>query len=213
MKRRELFKLGAGKAAEITTQMAARKAAGEAEQWLRPPFALDELDFLLACTRCDACIEACPHDVLFKLPARWGLKAVGTPAMDLLNRGCRLCEDWPCVAACEPLALRLPEPDENGDRETPPPAAVKLALVEIDTNTCLPYLGPECGACADSCPVPGALEWHGTKPVINQGACTGCALCREACIADPKAVTVGALAGLSGPPGLSSPPGPERPAG
>ena len=69
-----------------------------------PPFAVDELDFLLACTRCDKCIEACPHDVLFKLPARTGLQAAGTPAMDLLNRGCHLCRDWPCVAACEPDA-------------------------------------------------------------------------------------------------------------
>ncbi len=203
MKRRELFKLGASKAAEITTEMAARKVAAEAERWLRPPFAREELDFLLACTRCDKCIEACPHDVLFKLPARWGLKAVGTPAMDLARRGCHMCEDWPCVAACEPNALMMavaqkaPEeaPEENGTPSAPLP---KLALVEIDVKTCLPYQGPECGACADSCPVPGALQLHGTKPVIDQDACTGCALCREACIADPKAVTVGAVVGVSG---------------
>ncbi len=198
MKRRELFKLGASKAAKITTDMAARKVAAEAENWLRPPFALGELDFLLACTRCDACIEACPYDVLFKLPARWGLKAVGTPAMDLLVRGCHLCEDWPCVAACEPNALMMAvaqkAPEEDGTPSAPLP---KLARVEIDVKTCLPYLGPECGACSDSCPVPDALQWRGTKPVINQDACTGCALCREACIADPKAVIVGAVAGLS----------------
>ncbi len=203
MKRRELFKLGASKAAEITTDLAARKVAAEAEQWLRPPFAREELDFLLACTRCDECIEACPHEVLFKLPARWGLKAAGTPAMDLLNRGCHLCEDWPCVAACEPNALMMavaqkaPEeaPEEGATPSAPMP---KLARVTIDTNTCLPYLGPECGACSDSCPVPGALQWNGTKPVIDQNACTGCALCREACIADPKAVTVGAVVGRTG---------------
>ncbi len=196
MKRRELFKLGASKAARITTDMAARKVAAEAEQWLRPPFALEELDFLLACTRCDKCIEACPHDVLFKLPARWGLKAVGTPAMDLAHRGCHMCEDWPCVAACEPNALMMAvaqkAPEEDG---TQPPPMPKLAIVTIDTKTCLPYQGPECGACAQSCPVPGALEWLGTKPVINQDACTGCALCREACITEPKSVTVGPPAG------------------
>ncbi len=202
MKRRELFKLGASKAAEITTNLAARKAAAEAEQWLRPPFALEELDFLLACTRCDECIEACPHDVLFKLPARWGLKAVGTPAMDLAHRGCHMCEDWPCVAACEPNALMMavaqeaPEEGPGGvPEEDPTPSAPlpKLAIVAIDTKTCLPYLGPECGACSDSCPVPGALQWNGPKPVIDQDTCTGCALCREACIADPKAVTVRAV--------------------
>lgn len=187
MKRRDLFRLGARKAAGIASRAAARKVAKEAENWIRPPFAAAELDFLLACTRCDKCIEACPHDVLFKLPPRWGIKAAGTPAMDLRVRGCHLCDDWPCVAACEPDALKLP----GGDEKTPPP--LKLALVTIDTKTCLPYLGPECGACADSCPVPGALEWRGPKPVINQDVCTGCALCREACIADPKAIGVAAL--------------------
>jgi NAD-dependent dihydropyrimidine dehydrogenase PreA subunit len=29
--------------------------------------------------------------------------------------------------------------------------------------------------------------------VINQESCTGCALCREACIVDPKAITVSTL--------------------
>ena len=189
MKRRDLFKLGARKAVEITSRAAARKVAKEAENWIRPPFAAAELDFLLACTRCDKCIEACPHDVLFKLPARWGIKAAGTPAMDLRVRGCHLCEDWPCVAACEPEALKLPD----GDGETPPEAA-KLARVTINTKTCLPYLGPECGACAHACPIPGALEWEdGLRPVINQDVCTGCALCREACIVEPEAVDVSAF--------------------
>ncbi len=188
LKRRGLLKLGARKAVEITTRAAARQAAREAENWIRPPFAAEELDFLLNCPRCDKCIEGCPHGVLFKLPAKWGVKAAGTPAMDLRVRGCHLCEDWPCVAACEPQALKLPDVDGM-----PPPEAVKLARVTINTKTCLPYLGPECGACAGSCPLPGALEWQGPKPVINEDICTGCALCREACIVEPKALDVSAF--------------------
>ncbi len=187
LKRRDLFKLGAKKAVEITSRAAARKVSREAENWIRPPFAADELDFLLACTRCDKCIEACPHDVLFKLPARWGIKAAGTPAMDLRVRGCHMCEDWPCVTACEPEALKFPK----ADKEAPP--TPRLAHVRINPKACLPYLGPECGACRDSCPVPGALEWQGTKPVINPETCTGCALCREACIVEPSAVDVSAF--------------------
>ncbi len=185
MNRREFFGLGTSR---LSGADPARRAAG----WLRPPFAKPELEFLAACTLCDKCIEACPHDVLFKLPAGLGRLVAGTPAMDLLNRGCHLCADWPCVAACEPEALRLPN-HENPEQETPP-AAARLARVRIDPNACLPYLGPECGACADSCPVPGALEWpDGLRPVINGEICTGCALCREACILDPKAIGVAAL--------------------
>jgi ferredoxin-type protein NapG len=187
--RRDLFRLGGQKVVEIASQLATAKAASRAEGWVRPPFALEELDFLLSCTRCDKCIEACPHDVLFKLSARAGLQAAGTPAMDLLQYGCHMCADWPCVAVCEPGALRLPE-GEAGQ----PPAAPKFAVATIDRQACLPYLGPECGACADSCPVPGALDWEdGVRPVIDQESCTGCALCREACILDPKAIRISAL--------------------
>ncbi len=189
MKRRDVFRLGARKAAEVAFRLASEKAARRAGNWLRPPFAVAEPKFLLSCTRCDTCIEACPHDVLFKLPDRFGLEVAGTPAMDLLNRGCHLCHDWPCVSACEPDALKLPDQAEGVPREPP-----KLAAVRIDPSVCLPYSGPECGACADACPVPGALEWEdGIRPRVNAERCTGCALCREACIVEPKAIEIAAL--------------------
>ena len=192
MKRRDLFKLGAQKTARMAFDYAAGKIGSQAGNWLRPPFAVNELDFLLDCTRCDACIEACPHQVLFRLPGRHGLEAAGTPAMDLLVRGCRLCEDWPCVKACDPGVLKLPETEEDATPPGVPPPLPKLAHVRIDPEACLPYLGTECGACRDSCPVPGALLWEGTKPVIDPELCTGCALCREACIVEPNAVLLAA---------------------
>ncbi len=109
--------------------------------------------------------------------------------MDLAVRGCHLCTDWPCVAACEPGALHRPEPTEVNT-----PALPKLAHLSINQATCLPYNGPECGACAHVCPVPGALSWEGgLRPVIDQSICTGCALCREACITNPKSVDIRAL--------------------
>ncbi len=186
MKRREFFKLGAQKAAEITAEVVKAKAGLRAADWLRPPFALPEDEFLSGCTRCDGCISACPHDVLFKLPARLGDRVADTPALDLGNRGCHMCEDWPCVVACEPNALARPEPEEGDD-----PVLPKLAHLAINEGTCLPYAGPECGACAHACPLPGALTWpDGLRPFINVAACTGCALCREACIVDPKAIDI-----------------------
>lgn len=190
IKRRDFFKLGARKAAHLTYKAASARAANRAQNWIRPPFALAELDFLLACTRCDHCVEACPHDVLFTLPARLGIQVAGTPAMDLLAKGCHMCDGWPCVNACEPGALAPAEP------EAPLP---KLAGASIVTDNCLPYSGPECGACAHVCPVPGALEWDGgIRPMINQDLCTGCALCREACIVEPKAIAISAPAADEG---------------
>ena len=178
---RELFTLGWRKAA-------GNGAARRSRRWIRPPHALPEPEFLIKCTGCGDCISACPHDVAFALPAGSGLQAETRPALDLLNRGCNLCDGWPCVTACEAGALVRPDPAGEA-----PTALPRLALVEIDTDTCLAYLGPECGACAHACPVPGALEWEGgIRPVVKTDICTGCALCREACIVEPKAIRVSA---------------------
>lgn len=198
MDRRSFFTHGAGKVAKAVTDHAAEQARKNAARWIRPPFAIDELEFLLACARCDACTEACPHEVIFPLSAKLGAKVAKTPGMDLLNKGCHLCEDWPCVNACETGALKLPvikveenelsAPDVYGqqykERFVP-----RIATLTINKDTCLPYSGPECGACK-VCPVEGALTWIMEKPEINQKLCTGCALCREACIVEPKAISV-----------------------
>ena len=112
----------------------------------------------------------------------------GTPALDLLNKGCHLCAAWPCVAVCEPGALKTPEA-ASGE-----PVLPRVAVAKIDTDTCLPYLGPECGACAESCPVPGAMRWEQSRPRIDPGKCVGCGLCREACILEKKAIHVASLA-------------------
>ncbi len=149
------------------------------------PFALDELEFLLACTRCGECEEACPHGVIFTLSPRLGAQVAATPALDLLHKGCHLCEDWPCISACEPQALKRAEPDDDS-----PPSMPMLAMAEIDTRTCLPFTGPECGACRGSCPVPGAMEWDMDKPHIVGDRCIGCALCWQACIVEPKAIGI-----------------------
>lgn len=188
MDRRGFFRTGMEKASRVVVREMNDKAATRAAHWIRPPYALNELEFLLTCSRCDKCLQACPHDVIFLLPARLGARVAGTPALDLLNKGCHLCRDWPCVQVCEPGALKLPEPADDGEAVLP-----RLAGVAINPDVCLPYHGPECGACAASCPVPGALLWDGARPRIDTDKCSGCGLCREACITEPKAVDIQSL--------------------
>ncbi len=192
VKRRLFLRSGVQKVAKATVDVAAAQLAAPPRNCFRPPFAADEWKFLELCTRCDKCLSACPHEVLFALPARHGPRLERTPAMDLLNKGCHLCADWPCVAACETGALALPPPPAAATgEETPeaqPPTPPVLAQASIDTSACLPYMGPECGACAHVCPLPGALHWQGPRPYIEQDTCVGCGLCREACIVEPKAV-------------------------
>jgi len=182
MDRRDFFRRGFGKAAEAAVKTVDKKVAERAKHWIRPPYSLPELDFLLTCTRCDACIEACPHDVIFPLAARLGADVANTPALDLLKKGCHLCTDWPCVNACETKALELENLEDV--------SLIKLANAEVDISACLPYSGPECAACQYVCPVEGALIFDMEKPRIDLEYCVGCALCREACIVEDKAINI-----------------------
>lgn len=186
MDRRNFFRRSFGKAAEVAVKTVDKRVAERAKHWIRPPGAIDELDFLLACTRCNACIEACPHDVIFPLSARLGADVVNTPALDLLKKGCHLCDDWPCINACEPKALTFTD-DEVDNKQS---EVNKFANAEINESLCLPFSGPECGACVSICPVEGALTLEQEKPVIDQASCMGCALCREVCVVEEKAIEI-----------------------
>jgi len=204
MDRRNFFRSALNKSGKTVVKAVDASVTRQATRWIRPPYALNELAFILACTRCRDCIEACPHQVIFSLPAKLGAKFVGTPALDLLNKGCHLCDDWPCVNACKADALCFPvsveEPadsnsdqitkDNTNDRQRLMP---ELARATINQQSCLPYNGPECGACLNSCPIPDAFIIDIDKPVINQQRCNGCGLCRESCIVEPKAILISSL--------------------
>jgi ferredoxin len=107
MDRRAFFQQAFRNTGEKLVKLCDARVGQRAAHWIRPPFAQDELAFLLACTRCGACVTACPHGVIFPLAPRLGISVAGTPALNLLHKGCHLCDGWPCVAACEPGALKM----------------------------------------------------------------------------------------------------------
>jgi ferredoxin-type protein NapG len=143
---------------------------------LRPPGAVDEPAFLRACTLCDRCIDACPHDVLFRAPEQFR-EAAGTPTYDAARAPCLLCADTPCVAACETGALR-------------PDLGFAMGTAHIDTQACLAHQGTFCSVCHERCPVPGAIAVDRGKPRIEVGACTGCGICLHVCPAPYNAVVL-----------------------
>jgi len=195
--RRSFFRRAAGKAAEKVVEHAQSKIEARATRWVRPPFALSELEFVLACTRCGDCFEACPYKVLFPLPSGYGADVAATAALDVSNGGCHLCKDWPCVAACEPGALKIPSiSEEEGSIGVEAGETVlwpKMAQAHIIEDNCLPFKGPECGACEGHCPIPDTLTFYREKPRINQDSCSGCGLCLAACIGEPKAIQIRSL--------------------
>jgi len=199
MDRRGFFRQGLRKVSEVAVQEMEAHIK-QKMRWIRPPYALPELEFLLTCTRCGDCISACPHQVIFPLPANVGAEIADTPALDLHNKACHLCPEWYCLKVCQPRALRLPQPKNNDDNqestafedtsELIPIPLPRLALLKIDEKQCLPYKNTECAACRNACPVKGAMVWDFEKPRIIKELCVGCALCRVACIVEPKAIAV-----------------------
>ena len=129
MDRRAFFDSVIKKISKTIVKIVDDKINERASRWARPPYAIEEMKFLLACTRCDKCITACPYNVIFRLSTKQGMQTAGTPAMDLLNKGCHLCDDWPCVTACDSGALCLPI-TEDGEK----PPLKKLPTQRLTNN-------------------------------------------------------------------------------
>lgn len=143
----------------------------------RPPGAVSEAQFLAGCTACMACVEACPQRAIHTLVDGVGLGA-RTPVMVPDARACTMCEGFPCITACDEGVLL---PFEG--------SAWWLGTVVVDPTRCLPFRGPECGACQQRCPTGvDALRIVRNRPVIDELLCVGCGLCIEACPIRPAAL-------------------------
>jgi MauM/NapG family ferredoxin protein len=151
---------------------------------LRPPGAIEEAAFLAGCTRCNACIAACPPKAIVLAPARFRA-AAGTPMIDPTRQPCLLCTGLPCIAACEPGVL---------SRDLP----VAMGRAALLAPQCLNRLGTACTVCIERCPVPGAIAMHAGLPVIDDKTCTGCGICHHVCPAPTPAILI--LAALGRPP-------------
>jgi len=74
------------------------------EPLLRPPGAVDEENYLNLCIKCGQCLQVCPYDSIL-LEGVEGGASYGMAYIDPTQRGCYLCEAFPCVLACPTGAL------------------------------------------------------------------------------------------------------------
>ena len=138
----------------------------------RPPWAGAEGAFQNLCTRCDACIDACPTKIL--KPGDGGY-----PTVDFSNAECTFCGD--CATACESGAIKRVEGQAAWDM------SARLG------EACIAGKGVECRICGELCavgairfrPVPGGIS----RPALERESCTGCGACVAPCPVD--AIVVG----------------------
>ena len=167
---------------------------------LRPPGALDEFAFLVACTRCDKCVQACPQGAIFKAGPQTAL-ATGTPTILPRSMPCFLCTTLPCIPVCPEGALVWPERTVK-DQVLEGPAAVKMGTARVKPSLCLTYahgerIGQACRTCVDRCPYPEVAirmvdEQAGglAHPQVVPDFCTGCGLCVFGCPTPEPAILV-----------------------
>jgi ferredoxin-type protein NapF len=131
---------------------------------MRPPWSLAEEPFLAGCTRCNACIEACPERILRH-------DAGGRPRVDFELGGCTFCRR--CAESC-PAGVFV-------DPVYSPAWSARAAV----TAACLTRQGVYCSSCRDSCeaaaisfpPARGEVP----RPRIDVERCTGCGACVAVC--------------------------------
>ncbi len=71
---------------------------------LRPPGAVPEEEFIGLCIKCGQCLQVCPYDSIL-LEDIDGKVGVGMAYIEPRERGCYLCEAFPCILACPSGAL------------------------------------------------------------------------------------------------------------
>ncbi len=130
---------------------------------IRPPWSINESDFITACNRCGDCIQACETQILLKGEG-------GFPEVSFAQGECTFCRR--CVEVCQQPLFRPPE-------ETPWTHGVEIL------DSCLIKQRIECRSCGDSCemrairfkPALGGIA----QIVLNTDDCNGCGACIRSC--------------------------------
>lgn len=169
-------------AAAVAAEGALSVVAGSSSNLLRPPGIQSEHDFMARCIKCGKCIEVCPYAALHAATPMNG-SAAGTPFIEAREQACRLCADYPCVAACPTNAIR-----DVKERRDP-----HMGYARIDEQICIAFQGYRCEVCYRICPLIDeaiTLDFQAREndsihvkfiPTVNKDICTGCGLCVERC--------------------------------
>lgn len=148
---------------------------------IRPPGAVREELFLARCTRCGACSQVCPTQLLqiqrFGQNFDNSIFEYGTPHAVFDPAWCK-DDCTACTQVCPSGALQKISSDAKKN--------VKIGLAVLEFEHCRLYDDRECSICGRECPFDAiAFEWSETEyrkiPVIDPIKCTGCGRCVVTC--------------------------------
>ena len=136
----------------------------ERTDWLRPPGAVEEREFLQRCTKCGDCLDACPYSAIQHHHHD------ETPILFAEDSPCLLCQDFPCISVCETEAL-LPVRDQSD---------VNMGLAVVSHRECTAANG--CHACVSKCPTEAlSMSFSNFQIGVDQRRCVGCGICQQVC--------------------------------
>ena len=77
------------------------------QDFLRPPGAINEVEFMYGCIKCGLCVQICPVQAIKLAGVHEGL-SYGTPYIDVRNQACDFsCDALQCVETCPTAVLNF----------------------------------------------------------------------------------------------------------
>ncbi len=77
------------------------------QDFLRPPGAINEIEFMYGCIKCGLCVQICPVQAIKLAGAHEGL-SYGTPYIDVREQACDFsCDAMQCVETCPSAVLNF----------------------------------------------------------------------------------------------------------
>lgn len=131
---------------------------------IRPPWAIEEEQFVKTCSHCGDCVRLCPTQILERGQGSF-------PKINFEEGECTFCGE--CAKNCRTKALRYSE-------EKP-----VWNLKAFISTTCLSMQGTTCRSCAEQCgeqAIHFLLQTGGISiPEVDFQHCTGCGACFRVC--------------------------------